>query len=215
MTGLIDIVVLSLLVVTAVMVGQLRNLFAAAMLTGMYSLLSAVWMVVLDAPDVAYTEAAVGAGISTVLMLATLSLTTEEEREASLIEPGPLFVALITGAVLLYATLDMPRFGDPSSPIHTHVGAMYLERAPHEIGVPNLITAVLASYRGYDTLGETTVVFTAAVGVLALLTAPPLDRRGLPFRRTASLDTSMASQSTLGGDGSLPQTSLADDEVAT
>lgn len=169
MMGLIDVVVLSLLVVTAVAVGQTRNLFAAVMLTGLYSLLSAAWMTVLDAPDVAYTEAAVGAGISTVLMLATLSLTTEEEAEPSLLEPGPLFVALVTGIVLLYATLDMPAFGDPNSPVNLHVAPHYLEQGPHEIGVPNIITAVLASYRGYDTLGETSVVLAAAVGVLALL----------------------------------------------
>lgn len=177
MIEIIDMVVLSMLVVTAIAIAQLRSLFAAVMLTGLYSLLSAAWMVVLDAPDVAYTEAAVGAGIATVLMLATLSLTTDQEADPALIEPGPLFVALITGIVLLYATLDMPDFGDPASPIHTHVGAMYLERAPKEIGVENLVTAVLGSYRAFDTLGETTVVLTAAVGVLALLRAP---RRRLP-----------------------------------
>lgn len=173
MTGVIDMVVLSLLVVTALAVAQMRNLFAAVMLTGLYSLLSAAWMTVLDAPDVAYTEAAVGAGISTVLMLATLSLTTEEEAEPSLLEPGPLFVALITGIVLLYATLDMPAFGDPNSPVHLHVAPHYLYESPHEVGVPNIITAVLASYRGFDTLGETTVVLAAAVGVLALLSGMP------------------------------------------
>jgi len=173
MTGVIDMVVLSLLVVVALAVAQTRNLFAAVMLTGLYSLLSAAWMTVLDAPDVAYTEAAVGAGISTVLMLATLSLTTEEEEEPSLLEPGPLFVALITGIVLLYATLDMPAFGDPNSPVHQHVAPHYLYESPHEVGVPNIITAVLASYRGFDTLGETTVVLAAAVGVLAMLSGPP------------------------------------------
>ena len=68
--------------VTALAVGRERNLLAAAMLTGIYSLLSACWMTVLDAPDVAYTEAAVGAGISTVLMLGALYLTRGDGEQA-------------------------------------------------------------------------------------------------------------------------------------
>jgi len=165
----IDQFLLVLLVITALAVAQLRNLLAAAMVSGIYSLVSACWMLVLDAPDVAYTEAAVGAGISTVLMLATLNLTTQEEKGDPPLQPLPLFVALITGLLLMYGTLDMPPFGSPDAPIHQHVAPHYLYESPHEIGVPNIITAVLASYRGYDTLGETTVVLTAAVGVLLLL----------------------------------------------
>ncbi len=160
---------LALLVVAALGVAAMRDLVGATMLTGFYSLLSACWMTLLDAPDVAYTEAAVGAGISTVLLLATLSIVGREEKQPVTVAPVPLFVALITGAVLLYGVTDMPAFGDPSAPIHQHVAPHYLHASRHEVAVPNIITAVLASYRGYDTLGETTVVFTAAVGVLALL----------------------------------------------
>lgn len=160
---------LSLLLVTALAVAWLRSLLAAVMITGIYSLLSACWMLALDAPDVAYTEAAVGAGISTVLMLATLHLTAREERQPAEIAPVPLFIALVTGIVLLYGTLDMPQFGDPAAPIHLHVAPYYLQQTAHDIEVPNVITAVLASYRGYDTLGETSVVFTAVVGVWLLL----------------------------------------------
>jgi multicomponent Na+:H+ antiporter subunit B len=148
---------------------RLRDLFAVAMLSGIYSLLSAAYFVVADAVDVAFTEASVGAGISTVLMLATLGLTGREEparRRRALL---PALVVGITGAALVYGTLDMPRHGDPGAPIHRHVAPLYLERSEIETGVPNVVTAVLASYRGYDTLGETTVIFTAGVGVLALL----------------------------------------------
>ena len=82
-----------------------------------------------------------------------------------------MVVVVITGAILLYGTLDMPVYGDPDNPIHHHVAPRYLEESEHEIGVPNVVTSVLASYRGYDTLGETTVVFTAAIGVMILLSA--------------------------------------------
>jgi len=80
-----------------------------------------------------------------------------------------LLVVVVTGAALIYGTLDMPHFGDPDAPVHQHVAPRYLEQSPDEIGIPNVVTGVLASYRGYDTLGELTVIFTAGVGVLALL----------------------------------------------
>ena len=77
----------------------------------------------------------------------------------------------IVGAALLYATLDMPAYGDPNSPANAYVGAAYIERSPEDIDVPNLVTGVLASYRGYDTLGETLVVFTAGLACVLLLGA--------------------------------------------
>jgi multicomponent Na+:H+ antiporter subunit B len=173
----VDILLLTLLAVTAVLIVRAKGLFAAVMMTGIYSFLSAGWMLVLDAPDVAFTEASVGAGLSTVLMLGTLSLVV---REGPLIsEPGlsrnnaraGLIVVILTGAALIYGTLDMPLFGDPAAPIHQHVAPYYLERGAAETGSSNIVTAVLASYRGYDTLGETTVIFTAGLGVTLLLGA--------------------------------------------
>lgn len=177
---MIDAFVLTMLVIVGVAVASTRSLLAAVMLTGIYSLLSACWMVVLDAPDVAYTEAAVGAGVSTVLMLATLSLTAQEEKQPAAIEPIPAFLALVTGMVLLFGTLDMPEFGSAAAPVHHHLAPHFLEASREEIGVPNIITAVLASYRGYDTLGETTVVFTALVGVLLLLRGRRVNAPGGP-----------------------------------
>ncbi len=156
---------------------RLRSLFAVVMLSGLYSLLSASVFVVLDAVDVAFTEAAVGAGITTVLMLGTLALTDREEKTPAHTAALPLIVVLATGAALVYGTLDMPRWGDPRAPSQTHVAPESLaysvrqtgEDAATEIEVPNVVTAVLASYRGYDTLGEVTVIFTAGIGVLLLL----------------------------------------------
>lgn len=149
---------------------RLGNLFAVVMMSGIFSLLAAALYVDLDAVDVAFTEAAVGAGISTVLGLATLALTGIETEKPSTRSVWPAVgIVLLTGAALIYGTADMPAFGDPNAPMHQHVAPYYIERTAEEIGVPNIVTAVLASYRGYDTLGETTVIFTAAIGVLALL----------------------------------------------
>jgi len=166
---LIDIFLLAFLAVVAVAIIRLRDLFAVVMLFGIYSLLSAALFVTLDAPDVAFTEAVVGAGISTVLMLATLALTSRHERRPAHRPWLPLAVVIITGGFLVYGTLDIPPFGAADDPIHLHVAPRYLEQSAEEIGIPNVVTSVLASYRGYDTLGETAVIFTAGMGVLVLL----------------------------------------------
>jgi multicomponent Na+:H+ antiporter subunit B len=168
--NLIDIILLAFLVITTFAIVRSRNLFAVIMLFGMYSLLTAGLFVVMDAADVAFTEAAVGAGISTVLMLATLALTKKHEEKPPAHQPWlPLIVVLITGAALVYGTFDIPAFNDPEAPAHKHVAPRYIEEGYKETGVPNLVTAVLASYRGFDTLGEVTVIFTAGIGVLLLL----------------------------------------------
>ncbi len=172
----IDIGLLALLVVTAISVARIRNLWAVVMFTGIYSFLGASWMLSLDAPDVAFTEAAVGAGIATVLMLGTLALTNREEKPFRQNRLVPLTVVLVTGAALIYGTLDMPKFGDPNAPIHRHPHPGYVEKTEHDMhGLPNVVTAVLASYRGYDTLGETTVIFTAGIAVVLILRRPTED----------------------------------------
>ena len=177
MIEFVDIALLVLLGITAFSIIRQKNLFAAVMMVGIYSLLSAGLFVVMDAVDVAFTEAAVGAGISTVLMLGTLALVGHSEHQPQHRPILPLFVVILTGAVLVYGTLDIPPFGDASNPAHHHVAPHYLEESEHEIGVPNVVTSVLASYRGYDTMGETTVIFAALVGVLLLLSLGPRPRR--------------------------------------
>lgn len=163
------IMLMSLMAITALMILKLRDLFGVVMLSGIYSLLGAMIYIIMDAVDVAFTEAAVGAGISTVLMIATLGLTTRRERGGKTIKPAPLAVVLLTGGLLMYATLDMPHYGDPEAPVHRHVGPHYIEQSADEVGPPNIVTSVLASYRGWDTLGEVFVIFTAALGVIAII----------------------------------------------
>jgi multicomponent Na+:H+ antiporter subunit B len=158
-----------LLVAGALAVLTVRNLFVATMLLGIVSFIMALVFVSLDAVDVAFTEAAVGAGISTVLYIGTLSLVGSQEKAGIKIAAGPLAICLAVGAVLVYATYQLPTYGSPDNPVHTHVAPRYIQISPAEIGVPNMVTSVLSSYRGFDTFGETTVVFTAAIGVLLIL----------------------------------------------
>ena len=146
-----------------------RSLFSVIVLSGAYSFLMATVLVALDAVDVAMTEAAVGAGVSTVLLLGALYLVGGMEAKPLARPLVPLVISIAVGAVLAYGMQGLPKFSDPQAPIHTHVAPRYLKEGPKETGVPNVVTAVLASYRGYDTLGETIVVFTAGAGVIALL----------------------------------------------
>jgi multicomponent Na+:H+ antiporter subunit B len=118
---------------------------------------------------VAMTEASVGAGISTVLLLGALYLCKSEEAKPVRAPWLPLAVAATTAGLLVFGTLDLPAFSDPAAPIHGHVVPRYLNDVMREVGIPNVVTAVLASYRGYDTLGEVTVVFTAGVAIIALM----------------------------------------------
>lgn len=179
---LVDLTLFGFLVLTALAIMRLTNLFAVTMLASLFSLLAAGLFVTMDAVDVALTEAAVGAGISTVLMLSALALTARTEKSLVITSRRiavPLICCLVTGAALIYGTLDMPAFGDPEAPVQTHVGGQYIVRSIPDTGVPNIVTAVLASYRGFDTLGETTVIFVAAIAVLLLIGFP----RGAPRRR--------------------------------
>lgn len=158
-----------MLVLIAVAAIRLSDLFAVVMLFGVYSLLTAALFMDLDAVDVAFTEAAVGAGFTTVLMLSSLRLTRRREvlpRRSPLL---PVLVVSVTGAALVYAILDAPLLGDPAAPVHQHVSPYYIANAQTEVGMPNMVTAVLASYRGYDTFGETVVIFAAGLAVMLLL----------------------------------------------
>ena len=166
---MINIFLVTMMVVIAVMVLRTRRLFAAIVMTGAYSLISAAMFVNLDAVDVAFTEAAVGAGISTVLLLAAMARLPAEEKPFKRNQIGPIIIVAIVGILLVTAVTALPPFGAPDAPVHTHVGPRYLAESYSKLHIPNAVTTVLASYRGFDTLGETIVIFAAGLGVVLLL----------------------------------------------
>jgi multicomponent Na+:H+ antiporter subunit B len=169
-TALINILFLVILFVVALAIARMRSLFAIVMLSGVYSLVSAAWYMLVDAVDVGFTEAAVGAGMSTAVLLGAMLLTSRTAKpERPLKRIGPFIVCLLTGIMLFYGTIDLPPLGDATSPANAGVGYTYLQINWFDMGVPNVVTSVLASYRGFDTLGETAVVFTAGLAVALLL----------------------------------------------
>ncbi|MFQ3218155.1 MAG: multicomponent Na+:H+ antiporter subunit B [Paraglaciecola sp.] len=164
---------LTLLVITAIAIVRTEDLFVAVMLTSIFSLLMAANFFILDAADVALTEAAVGAGVTTVIFLCALALTDDKEKPRQ----GGRWVGFGTVGVLalliIYATFDKPRLGDPDAPVHQHIAPWYIEKTTEHIDIPNVVTAILSSFRGYDTLGEVFVVFAACIGVLFILGVSP------------------------------------------
>ncbi len=178
-TMLIGIFLLSLLVVTAFAIVRATELFSAVMLSGIFSLLMALNFFILDAADVALTEAAVGGGVATVLLLAALKLTPPAEAPSRGLSGLSVVVVAVTTLLMIYASFGQPSLGDPDAPAHGHVASWYIEHTPELIDIPNTVTAVLGSYRAYDTLGEAFVVLTAGIGVMFLLGGG----RGKPFSR--------------------------------
>jgi multicomponent Na+:H+ antiporter subunit B len=166
---IVDLGLLVMLLASALMIVRSLSLVSVAVLSGIYSFALCALFVIMDAVDVAFTEAAVGAGISTVLILAVIRPGDEPKTIASWPSPSAILIGLVTGLLLIYGTLDMPWYGDPGAPIHHHLAPRFLGQSGSEIGIPNVVTSVLASYRGYDTLGEVVVIFTAGCAVLILL----------------------------------------------
>ena len=172
---LVALLFLLLMVVCAVAALRVKDLLAAVIIFGAFSFFSAAFFVVQDALDVAFTEAAVGAVITTVFFVCAIRRTSRRVRWIGRTQRGfyhgPLATLLLVPAlvVLLQAAADLPPVGDGASAPFTHVAPYYIEHGHEETGAPNLVTAVLADYRGYDTFGELTVIFTAGVACLLIL----------------------------------------------
>lgn len=162
-----------LLVILAVIAIRAADLLLAAVALGGYGFVMALLWAAMGAADVAFTEAVVGAGASTVFFLAALLRTSR--RRSPL--PGRLrWVALglvmLVGGLLLAVTTALPPWGDPTEPPAVHVSPRYLTATIAETATPNAVTSVLADYRGYDTLIETVVIFSAGLGGWLLLARP-------------------------------------------
>lgn len=195
---MMESLLLVILVGLALAAVRSRDLLVATSILGAYSLTIALLWCVMNALDVGFTEAAVGAGISTVLMLAAINRIGRREASAQgpvlkpalfsmqqrreliqaggsaptwLMKAGAVVVCLLVAAALLYGAQDMPQVGDGGSPANSNpeVAQRYIRDAMHPDASLNIVTTVLGDYRGYDTMGETVVIFTAALCVLLLL----------------------------------------------
>ena len=169
----LDFCVLTLIVICAFATIMVKDLLSAAIIFGAYSFLMCLLWTEMGAVDVAFTEASVGAGVSTVLFFAAVYQTTRRvgvrKSGRTLSKVIALMATLLTGLVLVIAEADFPGFADPSSPASLHVSPYYITQTLHDTNVPNMVTSVLADYRGFDTMFETAVIFTAGLAVIAIL----------------------------------------------
>lgn len=176
-------VLLTLLAAVTVSIIRQRNMYSVVILASIYSFIMASVMIVLDAVDVAMTEAAVGAGVSTVVLIATLYHTKSQEYPKPRNVVVPLFVSVAVAVALIWGTFALPPFGAADAPVHMHTVGRYIAASKDHEMPPNMVTAVLADFRSFDTLGETAVIFTAGIGVLMLLKGRRKRLKGEPGPR--------------------------------
>lgn len=118
--AILDMSLLALILFLAIGAVEVRNLYSSVILASIYSLVMACFWMTNDAWDVAFTEAAVGAGISTILLIGTLVLTGSIETVRRAVSWPALAATVAASAFLIFGTLDMPRYGDPKAPAHLH-----------------------------------------------------------------------------------------------
>jgi multicomponent Na+:H+ antiporter subunit B len=168
MLEILNVALLSLLLVVTVFIVLSKYLVVSAVLMCAFSSLITLIYLIMNAPDVAITEASVGAGLSTVFTFAALSLIKDHKVNLSH-NYITLFFMLFLAVCLSYFMIQLPDFGDSNAPIHLHISSYYVKNTEKAVGITNVVTAILASFRGYDTFGETIVVFTAALCITLIL----------------------------------------------
>lgn len=163
-----NLAVLLALLVVSIIIAFSDNLLQASIFMSIFGLLMALVYTLLNAPDVAITEAAIGAGISSILFLTVLNITGEsfKRRKLKLIN---IIIFVITTSLLLLALVTLPHWGSATSPAVNNISPYYIANTQPHMGFPNIVTGILASYRGFDTLGEVFVVFTALISLNILL----------------------------------------------
>ena len=160
-------------ILAAITTALFRDVLSAIVVFGAYSLGMAVLYTLLLAPDVAMTEAAIGAGVTTVLLLLAVAKTTRGDPSRTF-ESIHIPAVVACGAFVLALAMllpSIPAVGDPTAPAWANeaVTGYYIENTWADTGVQNAVTAVLAAYRGFDTFGEAVVVFVAGISVLLVL----------------------------------------------
>ncbi|HJD67002.1 MAG TPA: DUF4040 domain-containing protein [Rickettsia endosymbiont of Bembidion lapponicum] len=156
-----------LLVIISIKIIIAKDLLEAVIYSSAFSLLIGVSYLLMDAPDVAMTEAALGACLSTCVYL---NLLRKLPSNLKIIQRTRIIsaslICLLFVVTLTYMGLELPDYGDKHALLHTHLTKYYIENTSKDIGIPSFVAAILASYRGYDTLGETSVILIAGISVL-------------------------------------------------
>jgi len=158
------------MVITCIKLIFSKSLIESVIVMSVFSLFIGICYLLMDAPDVAMTETALGVCLSTCVLLNLIKIVGDnigKPQKTRMVLAALLCKILI--ACLGLASLDLPEYGDENSPMQTHLTNYYLENTKKDIAIPSIVAAILASYRGYDTLGETTVILIAGLAVLVII----------------------------------------------
>jgi multicomponent Na+:H+ antiporter subunit B len=171
MTYSFELVLVVLMLTTAAAAILVKDLISAVFILGSYSFFLALVWAWLGAVDLAFVEAVVGAGLSTVFLLLTLAQIRPKDTVIRRTPTPPLvFFALVpVAALLLAAAADLPAFGEAATPANLHIAPFYVENTLAQTRKPNVVTSIIMDYRGFDTLIETCVIFTAGIARAAVL----------------------------------------------
>ena len=184
------LILLIFLILCALFVSFSKNLLVSVVIFMSYSLVMSMIWILLESPDLAITEAAVGAGVTSVLFFITLKRisamgkkqedeqdqTTKEINSRRAVRSFERFykvAAIVLGIAIIVALIgtasNLPPFGEESNPYNNEVSERYLEKGLEETGAVNAVTGMILDYRAFDTFGESCVLFIAAACVLILL----------------------------------------------
>lgn len=167
----LELLVFAIMIATAWVALRIRDLLGAVAVLSAYSLFVALLFAGMAAPDVAYVEVVLGAGVTGVLFIGAVLATTraDDSTEGGSARWVPALLVAGFLALMLYGTTGLPGYTDPDAPGHAHVSPDYIERSMADTETPNVVTSVLADYRSFDTLGETLVIVTAGLACLVVL----------------------------------------------
>lgn len=173
MIEIINVVLIVFMLISAVGALRVKELVSAAFLTGCFSFFAAMLWALLLAADVSFTEALAGAGIATIFFLLALFGSTHTIRPQAVSftwkHAAAAGLTLGLGILFLWGSVGLPAFGDLTAPAQMHVSPFYLLNTIKDSHTPNAVTAVVVDYRGFDTLIETSVIFTAGMACLLIM----------------------------------------------
>jgi len=182
----IEIVLFVVLIFAALLSLAARNLLTAVVTLTVFSFASALLYVVMGAVDVGFTEAVVGGGITGVLMVILIFRTGRKEfpykrSKITFSRAVPFGLLALFFFLLVFGSFGLPNRGDGESIVNRetspagspNAASYYIEHAEKDAHTPNMVTAILADYRGYDTLGEETVILVAGLICFLLLRKRP------------------------------------------
>jgi multisubunit Na+/H+ antiporter MnhB subunit len=155
------------MIVGAIIAIEVKDLLSSVIAVGAAGLGLSISFLILKAPDVAITQLVVEILILIILIQATLKKDLPFSTSGRwYLNTFIAFVFIVTFlAAALVCFKDLPEFGQPIM----RVGATYLKEGLMQTGAANLVASVILDYRAFDTLGEATILFTAVIGVLAVV----------------------------------------------